>query len=133
MLRAMFSAARKSLQGKRGMRWRAFSLKTLAAGAFFLLTPAIALAEDAFTIELTLKDHKFEPAEIKAPAGKPIVLKLKNLDSTPEEFDSTALHIEKIVTPMGQITIRLKPLAAGRYPFVGEYNDATAKGVLIVE
>jgi heme/copper-type cytochrome/quinol oxidase subunit 2 len=115
------------------MRWRSFALKVLAAGAFFLLTPAIALADDSFTIELTLKDHKFEPAEIKAPAGKPIVIKLRNLDSAPEEFESAALHVEKIVAPMGQITIRLKPLKTGRYPFIGEYNDATAKGVLIVE
>ncbi len=98
-----------------------------------MLTPAITSAEDPVTIELTLKDHKFEPAEIKAPAGKAIILKLKNQDPTPEEFDSTALHVEKIVTPMGEIIIRLKPLAAGRYPFVGEYNDQTAKGVLIVE
>jgi hypothetical protein len=31
------------------------------------------------------------------------------------------------------LTIKLKPLTAGKYPFRGEFHDATAQGVLIVE
>jgi hypothetical protein len=101
---------------------------TLLLGA-----PTGALGEDAVTIELALKEHKFEPPLIKAPAGSPISIKLKNYDATPEEFDSTALKVEKIVTGNGSAIVRLKPLTAGRYPFRGEYHDSTAQGVLVIE
>ena len=50
-----------------------------------------------------------------------------------EEFDSNSLRTEKIVTKHGTITIKLKPLAAGRYPFQGEYHAKTAQGMLVVE
>ena len=95
--------------------------------------PAAARADDPVTIDLTLKDHKFEPAEIKAPAGKPIEITLKNEDDSFEEFDSNSLRTEKIVTRHATITIKLKPLAAGRYPFQGEYHAKTAQGMLVVE
>jgi hypothetical protein len=29
--------------------------------------------------------------------------------------------------------VRIGPLQAGRYPFIGEFNEATAKGVVIAE
>jgi plastocyanin len=95
--------------------------------------PGPSLADGPVAIDLTLKDHKFEPSEIKAPAGKAIAITLKNEDDAVEEFDSTALRVEKIVTKGGTVTIKLKPLAAGRYPFQGEYHPSTAQGVLIVE
>src|SRR5271157_4523029 len=106
--------------------------------AFLLLPALIALstasyADEPVAIDLTLKDHKFEPAEIKAPAGRPIAITLKNEDDAVEEFDSNALRTEKIVTKHGTVTIKLKPLAAGHYPFQGEYHAKTAQGVLIVE
>jgi Cupredoxin-like domain len=95
--------------------------------------PFAAQADAPFTIELTLKDHQFEPAEIKAPANTPIEIMLKNEDDGVEEFDSNSLRTEKIVTKHGTITIKLKPLAAGRYPFQGEYHAKTAQGMLVVE
>ena len=98
-----------------------------------IVLPAAARADEAVTIQLTLRDHKFDPAEIKAPPGKAIAIILKNEDDAPEEFDSTALRVEKIVTSGGTVTIKLKPLAAGRYPFKGEYHETTAQGILVVE
>lgn len=107
-------------------------LKLIITTAIFAM-PANAFAIDPVAIDLTLKDHKFEPAEIKAPAGQAISINLKNTDNSPEEFESSALRVEKVVTPNGSIVIKLKPLAAGKYPFKGEYNEKTAQGVLIVE
>jgi plastocyanin len=91
------------------------------------------MAEDSITIALTLKDHKFEPAEVKAAAGKPIVITVKNQDATAEEFESHELKVEKVVAPNSEITIKIKPQKAGVYKFVGEYNEKTAQGVLRVE
>jgi hypothetical protein len=107
--------------------------RAFAVGAFLLSSAAIAMADDAVTFDLAIKDHKFEPAEIKAPAGKQLILNVKNLDATPEEFESSALRVEKIIVGQGQIIIKLKPLKPGRYSFVGDYHDSTAQGVLIVE
>ena len=101
--------------------------------AALIALPLAARAEQPVTIDLMLKEHKFEPAEIKAPANKSVEITLKNEDDSFEEFDSNSLRTEKIVTKRGTITIKLKPLAAGRYPFQGEYHAKTAQGLLAVE
>ena len=41
--------------------------------------------------------------------------------------------MEKVVAGQGSAIIRLKPLAKGSYPFVGEYHEQTAKGVVVAE
>jgi len=92
-----------------------------------------ASADDPATIPVTIKDHRFSPAEIHVPAGKPVTLTIRNEDPTPEEFDSTALKVEKVIVGGTYATIRLRPLAPGRYPFMGEYHSDTATGVVISE
>jgi hypothetical protein len=91
------------------------------------------LADDPTQIDVKLKDHRFEPAEIHVRAGKPTVLLVTNEDNTPEEFDSTALQVEKIIAAGHYATIRLRPLGPGRYPFMGEFHSDTASGVVISE
>src|SRR5580658_1245920 len=116
----------------------------MARGQFFaavaiglLLTgpciPAPANAEEPATIEVTLKDHKFSPAEIHVPTGKPVILRITNQDDTVEEFDSTARQVEKVIVGGHYATVRLRPLGPGRFPFMGEYHSETAKGVVISE
>ena len=56
-------------------------------------------------ILVTLKDHRFTPAEIHVPTGKPMILKIRNEDDTAEEFDSTALKVEKVVSPPMKPTV----------------------------
>lgn len=91
-----------------------------------------AQAAEPLAIQVTLKNHLFDPPELKAAAGTPIVITVTNEDETPEEFESEALKLEKIVAPKSSIKLRLKALAPSRYEFSGEYN-ASAKGTLIVE
>jgi Cupredoxin-like domain len=92
-----------------------------------------ATADDPARIEVTLKDHVFSPAEIHVPTGKPTVLIVRNEDAGPEEFDSTALKVEKVIVGGTYGTIRLRPLGPGRYPFMGEFHPDTAQGVVISE
>jgi plastocyanin len=94
-----------------------------------LTTPALADGP----IAVTLKDHKFTPAEIHVKAGQPNVIALTNADDTAEEFDSTALKVEKVVAGHSTGNVRLRPLSPGRYPFMGEYHADTAQGVVIAE
>ncbi len=92
-----------------------------------------ARAEDSVRIAVSLQDHRFDPAEIHVPAGKPAILVVTNQDSTAEEFDSSALKVEKIVAAGHYAIIRLRPLSPGRYPFAGEFNATTATGVVVAE
>ncbi|HEX4294224.1 MAG TPA: cupredoxin domain-containing protein [Rhizomicrobium sp.] len=104
-------------------------LSLLALGAILIAAPA--LADDA--IPLKLKDHKFTPAEIHVKANVPNVITMTNEDATAEEFDSTSLKVEKVVAGNSSGNVRLRPLAPGRYPFMGEYHSDTAQGVVIAQ
>jgi hypothetical protein len=90
-----------------------------------------ARAEDPISIPVTLKDHRFTPSEIHVPTGKPAILKIRNGDETAEEFDSSALKVEKILPAGASVTVRLRPLGPGRFHFMGEFNPDTAQGVVI--
>ena len=91
------------------------------------------LADEPPKFELRVKDHRFTPSEIHLSAGKPYVLVLYNDDDTAEEFDSTALHVEKVVVGGRWALIRLHPLSPGHYPFMGEFHPDTARGTVIAE
>ena len=91
------------------------------------------MAEPPTTYTLTIKEHRFEPTELKVPAGKPLTLTVQNRDATPEEFEIRQLKIEKIVAAGKDMIVRLGALKPGRYDFVGEFNEGTAKGTLVAE
>ncbi len=86
-------------------------------------------ADPDFT--LVIRDHRFEPAELHVPAGKKIRIAIDNRDPTPEEFESHELNREKVIPAKSKIPVYVGPLAPGRYPFIGEFNARTAKGVLV--
>jgi len=105
------------------------TILALAAVAAFLSAPA--LADEP--VALKLKDHKFTPAVIHVKANQPSVIAMSNEDATAEEFDSTSLKVEKVVAGNSSGNVRIRPLAPGRYPFMGEFHSATAQGVVIAE
>lgn len=98
----------------------------------FVFLPGLAVAANA-EINLVIKDHRFSPAEVKVPAGQKVKLIVDNQDATPEEFESHELNREKVIAGKSKAMIFIGPLKPGRYPFVGEFNEATAKGVVIAE
>lgn len=93
----------------------------------------IALAGEPTVINLVIKEHRFIPEEVKVPVGQKIKLVIDNQDPTPEEFESYALNREKVISGGKQGFVFLGPLKAGRYDFMGEFHQATARGVLIAE
>ena len=97
------------------------------------LVSAAVAAADAKEITLRIKDHKFVPAQLVVPANTKIKLIVVNEDPTPEEFESHELNREKIVTGKGTITVFIGPLKPGKYPFFGEFHQATAQGVVIAK
>ena len=82
---------------------------------------------------LTIKDHRFTPTEIKIPANKRVQITVVNDDPTPEEFESHEMKVEKVIPGKSKGVVRVGPLKPGRYPFFGEFHEATAKGTLIAE
>jgi plastocyanin len=103
--------------------------KLFAATLLLIATPSFA--DDP--IKVTLQNHKFTPAEIHVKANTPAMIALTNRDSTAEEFDSTSLKVEKVVAGNTSGNVRLRALAPGRYPFMGEYHAATAQGVVVAD
>jgi plastocyanin len=110
------------------MRRLALALAT----ALGLLAATSALAADD-EFRLVIQDHKFDPPEITVPAGKKIKLIVENRDATPEEFESKSMNREKVIAGKGTATILIGPLKPGSYPFVGEYHEKTAKGVVVAK
>jgi hypothetical protein len=102
----------------------------LGLTVLLLVAPGIARADDYV---LTIKDHKFTPTELKVPANKRVMISVVNDDPTPEEFESNELKVEKVIPGKSKATVRIGPLKPGRYPFVGEFHEATAKGTIIAE
>lgn len=90
-------------------------------------------AEEPVTLPLVIENHQFTPAEIHVPAGKEVVLQVENRDPSAEEFDSSALKIEKVIAGGHKSPVRLHSLAPGRYPFMGEFHSDTAQGVVVAE
>jgi plastocyanin len=110
------------------------SLRRIAVSVSVFTGLAVGLASAAEPeVLLVIKGHRFEPAEVKVPAGQKIKLVVHNQDATPEEFESHVLNREKVIPGGAKATIYIGPLKPGRYPFFGEFNEATAKGVVVAE
>src|SRR5258708_33553439 len=90
-----------------------------------------ALADEPVVVHL--KNHKFSPSVIKVKANKPSMIILHNDDGSADEFDSSSLKIERVVPGGAKANIRIRALAPGKYPFMGEFNAATAQGMVIAE
>jgi len=85
------------------------------------------------TYTLVIKDHRFQPTQIEIPSGQKVALVVQNQDPTPEEFESTELRREKVVSGGEQITVYIGPLKPGQYEFFGDFNPTTARGHIIVK
>ncbi|MBS1212066.1 MAG: hypothetical protein H6R26_682 [Proteobacteria bacterium] len=96
------------------------------------LAPSLAQSADA-EILLTIKEHRFDPAEVRVPANQKVKLLVQNLDATAEEFESHALNREKVIPGNSKATLYIGPLSPGRYSFFGEFHEQTAKGTVIAE
>lgn len=109
-------------------RLRSATSLTLAASCIAGLAVTAAAAADPVT--LTLKDHRFTPAEISVPSGERFRIEVINQDTTPAEFESSDLRVEKIVVPGGKITVTAGPLKPGTYKFFDDYHPDQATGTI---
>ena len=101
--------------------------------ALFLAAAAGAPALADEPIPLVLQNHRFTPNVIHVKANQSFAIHLFNKDATADEFDSSALKVEKVVSGNSDGIVRVRPLSPGKYPFMGEYHSATAQGVVIAQ
>lgn len=104
-------------------------MKIITAALLLFTVPALADGP----IVVHLRNHKFIPATVTVKANQPSMIQLFNDDDTADEFDSASLKIEKVVPGHASANIRVRALAPGKYPFMGEYHAATAQGVVIAQ
>jgi Cupredoxin-like domain len=104
--------------------WPALAFLPLAVAAQPVADPTLAL---------TLQNHRFTPAEPTIPANTRVRLTVKNLDSTPAEFESDDFKAEKVVPAGHEVSFMIGPLKPGTYEFHDEYHEAESKSRLVVK
>ena len=98
-----------------------------------VLGPAAnAFAADMPTFSLTIQNRTFQPAELRVPAGQKIELHVKNADAAASEFESEALHREKVVPAGKEVVLYVGPLRAGTYEFFDDFNPK-ARGQIVAQ
>ena len=113
--------------------WRpVLAVALVLATAIVAVAGAGARAQDAAEVAITVKDHHFQPGEIRAPANRPLTIRVKNLDATPMEFESVSLRVEKVVAPGSEGAVHVRALAPGRYEFFDDFHPEI-RGTLVVQ
>ncbi|MHB8534436.1 MAG: cupredoxin domain-containing protein [Sulfuricaulis sp.] len=80
---------------------------------------------------LTVKNGRFTPEKLEVPAGRKFKLIVKNEGPGPEEFESSDLNREKLITAGNSVVIFIGPLVPGTYGFYGEFHPQTARGQIV--
>ena len=109
---------------------RRLTLAALCAIAVLPISPS--RAQQATELQLTYSKGQFQPSELRAPADKPIAVRVKNLDPKAMEFESKSLRVEKVVAANSEGVINVRALKPGRYEFYDDFNEK-ARGTLVVQ
>ncbi|MGZ5876444.1 MAG: cupredoxin domain-containing protein [Bradyrhizobium sp.] len=89
-------------------------------------------AQQAAEVQVSYSKGQFQPSEVRAPADKPITIRVKNLDGKAMEFESKSLRVEKVVAANSEGVINVRALKPGRYEFYDDFNEK-ARGALNVQ
>ena len=109
---------------------RRLTLAAICAIAVLPVSPS--RAQQATEVQVTYSNGEFQPSELRAPADKPITVRVKNLDAKAMEFESKALRVEKVVAAKSEGIINVRALKPGRYEFYDDFNEK-ARGALVVQ
>ena len=116
----------------RTAEYRKALLAVMLVGSVFLLAGGRVKAQQSASVSISVKEHRFQPGQISAPANRPLSIKVKNLDGGPMEFESVSLRVEKVIAAGSEGVVNVRALAPGRYEFFDDFHPET-RGVLVVE
>jgi heme/copper-type cytochrome/quinol oxidase subunit 2 len=100
--------------------------------AIAMLPVSLSQAQQATEVQVSYSNGQFQPSELRAPADKPITVRVKNLDTKAMEFESKSLRVEKVVAAKSEGVINVRALKPGRYEFYDDFNEK-ARGALVVQ
>jgi heme/copper-type cytochrome/quinol oxidase subunit 2 len=109
---------------------RKLTLVAICAIAMLPLSPS--QAQQATEVQVSYSNGQFQPSELRAPADKPVTVRVKNLDTKAMEFESKSLRVEKVVAAKSEGVINVRALKPGRYEFYDDFNEK-ARGALVVQ
>jgi hypothetical protein len=90
-----------------------------------------ASSDPKYSIEF--HDGSVAPLRIEVPANQRFKVELRNTGSTPAEFESHELHIEKVVVPKTTSAVVIRALSPGQYKFFDDFHSKAPKGVFVVK
>ncbi len=109
---------------------RKLTLAAICAIAILPVSPS--QAQQATEVQVSYSNGQFQPSELRAPADKPIAVRVKNLDAKAMEFESKSLRVEKVVAANSEGVINVRALKPGRYEFYDDFNEK-ARVALVVQ
>jgi Cupredoxin-like domain len=89
-----------------------------------------AAAEDMPSFRIEMRGTTITPSRLEVPADRPFKLEITNAGSDPAEFESVALHKEKVLAAGATSSLVFRRLPAGEYDFFDDFHPE-AKAVLV--
>ena len=111
-----------------------FPMLYVSPGLSPLASLAVASAADAPPpITLTIEPHRFSSDAIHVKASTPVVLNSINKDAEDEEFEISALRVEKVIPGGKTLQVTIPALKPETYTSVGAFHEQTAPGRLVAQ
>ena len=121
---------RASSWGMQGVASVVSPLLVLAA----LAPPEIARAQGAMPVfSIKALGGILEPALIEVPADTRFKIEIENEGVDPVEFESTELHLEKVLAGGAKSYVVVNGLKPGTYTFFDDFHPDTGKVHIVVK
>jgi hypothetical protein len=117
-----------------GLRYRkmvvdlCFMMILIGAAAF-----GRAAAEEMPVFSIQFKDGTIAPLRLEVPARRSFKIELHNTGKTPAEFESTELHLEKVLAAQSSSFIVIRRLGPGEHMFFDDFHPGTPQAVLVAK
>jgi len=98
------------------------------------LPPEMAKAAEAMPVfSIRALGGILEPAIIEVPADTRFKIEIENEGNDPVEFESTELHIEKVLAGGAKSYVVINGLKPGTYTFFDDFHPNTGKVQIVVK
>jgi hypothetical protein len=121
----------------RSPSWRVQGVALVASPLLVLATfwpPEVAHADEAMPVfSIKALGGILEPAMIEVPAGTRFKIEIENEGNDPIEFESTELHVEKVLAGGAKSYVVINALKPGTYTFFDDFHPDTGKLQIVVK
>ena len=116
-------AARTESNGRERWAWGvaaalAIALVAASGAAHLVGIESVDAAEKFGTVPIAMKDTRFDPVDLRAPAGEPVRLAIRNIDLVAHRFVVEPLGIDLAFIPGAERIVELPAMDTGTYIYV---------------